>query len=71
MFILRCRREIAEDLRLAREINSLYACVTAVIDERENSKDELDVLASRRVLEKMAEFMGVVQGKDIPNLMKL
>ncbi|GJZ27534.1 hypothetical protein Tco_0571787 [Tanacetum coccineum] len=31
-FILRCRREIAEDLRLAREINALCARVTAIVD---------------------------------------
>ncbi|GJY86832.1 hypothetical protein Tco_0500858 [Tanacetum coccineum] len=71
MFILRCRREIAEDLSLAREINALCARLTTVIDERENFKDGLDVLAGRRVPEKMAEFMGVVQGKNILNLMKL
>ncbi|GJV35889.1 hypothetical protein Tco_1408366 [Tanacetum coccineum] len=47
MFILRCRREIAEDLRLAREINALCARLTAVIDERENFKEELNVLAGR------------------------
>nr|GEV65743.1 putative reverse transcriptase domain-containing protein [Tanacetum cinerariifolium] len=66
-----CHREIAEDLRLAREINALCARLIDVIDERENFKDELDVVAGRRVPEKMVEFMGVVQGKDIMNLMKL
>nr|GEX07882.1 hypothetical protein [Tanacetum cinerariifolium] len=71
MFILRCRREIAEDLRLAREINALCARLTAVIYERENFKHDLDVLAGRRVPVKMSKFMRVVQGKDIPNLMKL
>ncbi|GJR70891.1 hypothetical protein Tco_0016956 [Tanacetum coccineum] len=71
MFTLRYRREIAEDLRLAREINALCARLTAGIDERDNFKDELDVLAGRRVPEKMLEFVGVVQGKDILNLMKL
>nr|GEW44949.1 hypothetical protein [Tanacetum cinerariifolium] len=36
MFILCCRRKIAEDLRLSREINALCARVNVVIDEREN-----------------------------------
>ncbi|GJU93435.1 hypothetical protein Tco_1318191, partial [Tanacetum coccineum] len=40
-------REISEDLRLAREINSLCARVTAIIDERENFVDELDILVGR------------------------
>nr|GEU31554.1 hypothetical protein [Tanacetum cinerariifolium] len=39
-FILRCRREIAEDVILAREINSLCACVTAIVDERESFVDD-------------------------------
>nr|GEX18545.1 hypothetical protein [Tanacetum cinerariifolium] len=59
------------DIRLAKEINVPCAYLTAVIDERENFMDELNVLAGRRVLEKMAEFIGMVQGKGIPNLMKL
>ncbi|GKF23746.1 hypothetical protein Tco_0076068 [Tanacetum coccineum] len=46
-FILRCRREISEDLRLAREINALCACLTAIVDERENFADELDILMGR------------------------
>nr|GEV20410.1 hypothetical protein [Tanacetum cinerariifolium] len=71
MFTLRYHHEIAENLRMAREINTLCAHLTVVIDERENFKEELDVLASRRVPKKMAEFMRVVQGKDISNLMKL
>ncbi|GKF48454.1 hypothetical protein Tco_0141705, partial [Tanacetum coccineum] len=40
-FILRCRWEISEDLRLAREINALCACLTVVVDEREAFADEL------------------------------
>nr|GEV20409.1 hypothetical protein [Tanacetum cinerariifolium] len=63
MFILRCRDEIAEDLRLAREINALCARLTAVIYERENFKDELDVLAGRRVPVKMSKFMGGGSGQ--------
>ncbi|GJV89429.1 hypothetical protein Tco_1533367 [Tanacetum coccineum] len=70
-FILRCRREITEDLRLAREINALCARVTAIVDQREMFVDELDMLAGRHVPDKMANFMKQVQGKDIPNLMKL
>ncbi|GJV66480.1 hypothetical protein Tco_1481989 [Tanacetum coccineum] len=38
-----------EDLRLAREINALCARVTAIIDERENFVDELDILVGRSV----------------------
>ncbi|GKB65375.1 hypothetical protein Tco_0921561 [Tanacetum coccineum] len=70
-FILRCRREISEDLRLAREINALCVRATAIVDERESFVDELDMLAGRPVPGKMDEFMRQVQGKDIPNLMKL
>nr|GFB64374.1 hypothetical protein [Tanacetum cinerariifolium] len=70
-FIFRCHREINEDLRLAREINALLARVTAIIDEREMFVDELDMLVGKHVPDKMVEFMKQVQGKDIPNLMKL
>ncbi|GJS29778.1 hypothetical protein Tco_0490398 [Tanacetum coccineum] len=71
MFILRCQREITEDLRLAREINALCARVTAIVDERDNFVDELDILVGRSVPDKMAEFIKQTQGKDILNLMKL
>ncbi|GJZ10464.1 hypothetical protein Tco_0545223 [Tanacetum coccineum] len=59
------------NLRLAGEINALCAGLTAVIDERENFFDELNVLVGRSVPDKMAEFMRGVQDKDILNLMKL
>ncbi|GKE39038.1 hypothetical protein Tco_1462443 [Tanacetum coccineum] len=49
LFILRCRREISEDLRLAGEINALCARVIAIVDERESFVDELDMLAGRHV----------------------
>nr|GEY68196.1 hypothetical protein [Tanacetum cinerariifolium] len=68
---LYCRCSIDEDLRLAGKINAFYARLTDVIDERENFVDELNVLVGRFVSEKMVEFIKVVQGKDIPNLMKL
>ncbi|GJS69272.1 hypothetical protein Tco_0702113 [Tanacetum coccineum] len=71
MFILYCRHSIAKDLRPTREINALCARLTDVIDERENFVNELNVLVGRFVSENMAEFMKEVQGKDIPNLMKL
>nr|GEZ09785.1 hypothetical protein [Tanacetum cinerariifolium] len=71
MFILRCQREISKDLRLAREINELGARVTAIIDERENFVDELDILVGRSVSGKMVKFIKQVRGKDIPNLMKI
>ncbi|GKA58274.1 hypothetical protein Tco_0757462 [Tanacetum coccineum] len=71
MFILYYRRAVSEDLRLAREINALCTGLTAVIKERENFVDELDVLVDRFVPEKMAEFMKESQGKDTPNQMKL
>ncbi|GJY89425.1 hypothetical protein Tco_0504621 [Tanacetum coccineum] len=70
-FILRCCTKISEDLRLAREINALCARLTAIVDERETFTDELDILVGRSVPGKIAEFMNQVQGKDIPNLMKL
>ncbi|GJY05520.1 hypothetical protein Tco_0371460 [Tanacetum coccineum] len=70
-FILRCRREISEDLRLTREINALCARMTVIINERESFIDELDILVGRSMPGKMAEFMKQVQGKDILNLMKL
>ncbi|GJW68236.1 hypothetical protein Tco_0122660 [Tanacetum coccineum] len=70
-FILRCRREIAEDVRLAREINALCARVIVIVDEKESFVNELDMLAPKFVLVKMAEFMKQIQSKDIPNLMKL
>ncbi|GJV44678.1 hypothetical protein Tco_1429214 [Tanacetum coccineum] len=70
-FILRCHREISQDLRLAREINTLCVRLTAVVDEREAFADELDMLARKYVPGKMAEFTKQVQSKDIPNLMKL
>ncbi|GJZ21117.1 hypothetical protein Tco_0558156 [Tanacetum coccineum] len=71
MFILYYRRAVSEDLRLAREINVLCAGLTAVIEEKENFVDELDVLVDRFVPEKMVEFMKESQDKDTPNLMKL
>ncbi|GJW99891.1 hypothetical protein Tco_0183805 [Tanacetum coccineum] len=55
----------------AREINALCARVTTIVDERDSFVDELDMLVGRPVPGKMAEFMKHVQGKDIPNLMKL
>nr|GEV69873.1 hypothetical protein [Tanacetum cinerariifolium] len=70
-FILRCRREISEDLRLAREINALCYRLTAVVDERKAFVDELYMLAGEYVPGKMAEFIKQVQNKDISNLMKL
>ncbi|GJY71241.1 hypothetical protein Tco_0474944 [Tanacetum coccineum] len=70
-FILRCRREIVADLRLAREINALCTRVIAIVDERERFVDELDLLMGRYVPDKMADFMKEVQGKDTPNLLQL
>nr|GEY40460.1 hypothetical protein [Tanacetum cinerariifolium] len=55
-FILRCRREIREDLRLAREINALCMRLTAIVDERKVFADELDMLAGKYMPKKMAEF---------------
>ncbi|GKE30524.1 hypothetical protein Tco_1445908 [Tanacetum coccineum] len=65
-FILRCRRKITKDLRLAREINALCARVTSIVDQREMFVDELDMLAGRHVLDKMADFMKQVQVPDVP-----
>ncbi|GKC56619.1 hypothetical protein Tco_1084217 [Tanacetum coccineum] len=71
MFIHHCRREISKDLRLSREINALCARLTDIVDERERFVDELDRLVGRLVPERMAEFMKEVQGKDMPNRLKL
>ncbi|GJX48082.1 hypothetical protein Tco_0273272 [Tanacetum coccineum] len=60
-----------EHLRLAREINALCARATAIVDERESFVDKLEILVGRSVSGRMPEFMKQVQGKDIPNLMKL
>ncbi|GJU38848.1 hypothetical protein Tco_1191805 [Tanacetum coccineum] len=57
MFILYYRRAVSEDVRLAREINALCVGLTAVIEEKENFVDELDVLVDRFVPEKMDVFM--------------
>nr|GEV96636.1 hypothetical protein [Tanacetum cinerariifolium] len=59
MFILHCQREINEDLRLASEINALCARVIAIVDERENFNDELDMLAGRYVNVRMAMVPGM------------
>ncbi|GJZ90659.1 hypothetical protein Tco_0662586, partial [Tanacetum coccineum] len=40
-----------EELILAREINALCARLTAIVDERENFADELDILILRREFE--------------------
>nr|GEZ25322.1 hypothetical protein [Tanacetum cinerariifolium] len=48
--------EISEELRLAREVNALCDCLTVVVDEREAFTDELDMLAGKYVLGKLAEF---------------
>nr|GFB74536.1 hypothetical protein [Tanacetum cinerariifolium] len=55
-FILRCHREISEDLRLAREINTLYMRLIAIVNEREVFADELNMLMGEHVLDKMVEF---------------
>ncbi|GKD13433.1 hypothetical protein Tco_1197840 [Tanacetum coccineum] len=57
MFILCYQREISEDLRLAREINALCACLISIVDERENFANGLDILVGRSVPDRMVEFM--------------
>ncbi|GJT08690.1 high-affinity nitrate transporter 3.1-like protein [Tanacetum coccineum] len=71
MFILYCRRAIAEDIRLAREINGLCDGLTAVIKERELFICELDTLVDRFMPEKMCKFLKETQAKDTDKLMKL
>nr|GFD53140.1 hypothetical protein [Tanacetum cinerariifolium] len=71
MFIFYFQRAVDEDLRLARQINTLCDALTDVIDGRESFVTELDMLVGRFVPKKMAEFMKETRGKDIPNLMKL
>nr|GFA16956.1 hypothetical protein [Tanacetum cinerariifolium] len=53
---MRRRREISKDLRLAKEINALCMCLTAIVDDIEFFADELDMLAGKHVPYKMAEF---------------
>nr|GEY00269.1 hypothetical protein [Tanacetum cinerariifolium] len=48
-FILHCRREIAEDIRLESEINLLCMRLTAIVDEKEAFADELDMLVGKYV----------------------
>ncbi|GKB03820.1 hypothetical protein Tco_0831963 [Tanacetum coccineum] len=64
MMILYCRRAIAEDYRLAREITKIYGQLAAVIEEKDHFIQEWDVLVGRRVLEKTAKFMKETQAKD-------
>ncbi|GJR33045.1 hypothetical protein Tco_1109277 [Tanacetum coccineum] len=64
-FILRCHREISEDLRLAREINAMCARVTAIVDERETFVDEFDIPGERSVPSKMGEFMKQIPGISV------
>ncbi|GKA35651.1 hypothetical protein Tco_0722142 [Tanacetum coccineum] len=70
-FILRCHREISNDVRLGTKINALCARLTVIMDERVNFVNELDMLAPEFVPVKMAELMKQIQNKDIRNLMKL
>nr|GFD10664.1 hypothetical protein [Tanacetum cinerariifolium] len=58
-FIMRCRREISKDLRLAREINALCDRLIAVVDEREAFADELDMLVGKYVSGKMVQAYNV------------
>ncbi|GJY14888.1 hypothetical protein Tco_0385310 [Tanacetum coccineum] len=71
MFILYCRRAVAEDGSLAMEINRLCDGLTARIEEMEYFIDELGTLADIFVLEKMAEFLKETQDKDRNRLMRL
>ncbi|GKC34281.1 hypothetical protein Tco_1046665 [Tanacetum coccineum] len=70
-FILRCHREISNDMRLSTEINALCDCLTVIVDERVNFVNELNMLPPEFVPVKMAELMKQIQDKDIRNLMKL
>nr|GEW38993.1 hypothetical protein [Tanacetum cinerariifolium] len=56
-FILRCRREISEYLRLTREINVLCMRLTAIVDEREVFADRLDMLARKGLFADFSRFM--------------
>nr|GEZ67787.1 hypothetical protein [Tanacetum cinerariifolium] len=64
-------RAIAEDSRLAREINGLCDGLTVVIEERELFIGELETLLDRFVSDKMCEFLKETQAKDADKLMKL
>ncbi|GJS24643.1 hypothetical protein Tco_0453275 [Tanacetum coccineum] len=62
---------IAKDLRLATAVNGLCDGLTAVIEERGQLIDEIDILVERFVPRKMSEFIKEMQGKDTKKLMKL
>ena len=70
-FIVYCQRAIADDVRLARQINALCNTLTEVIESKESLVAELEMLGYKPVPGKMAEFMKETLGKDVPNLMKL
>ncbi|GJR23376.1 hypothetical protein Tco_0971903 [Tanacetum coccineum] len=59
MFIFYYCRAISEDQRLAGEINALCIGLTAVMKERENFVDELDVLEGRFTLFRAAKIKGI------------
>nr|GEY82622.1 reverse transcriptase domain-containing protein [Tanacetum cinerariifolium] len=65
------KRKKLEDVRLAKDINALCMRVSAIVDERVNFVNELDMLEPKLVPRKMAEFIKEIQDKDIRNLMKL
>ncbi|GKE34919.1 hypothetical protein Tco_1454241 [Tanacetum coccineum] len=70
-FILRCHREISNDMRMSTKINALCDRLTVIVDERVNFVNELNMLPPEFVPVKMAELMKQIQDKDIRNLMKL
>nr|GEW60691.1 hypothetical protein [Tanacetum cinerariifolium] len=64
-FLLRCHKEISNDVRLGTEINALCTRLTVIVDERVNFVNELDMLAPEFVSVKMAELIKQIQDKDI------
>nr|GFA07747.1 hypothetical protein [Tanacetum cinerariifolium] len=65
------RRVVADDVRLARQINVLCDTLTDVIESKESFVAELEMLGGKFVSRKMAEFIKDMLNKDVPNLMKL
>nr|GEY70996.1 reverse transcriptase domain-containing protein [Tanacetum cinerariifolium] len=82
MMALYCQNAVEEDSKFARRVGVLLKEMEAVYKERvdfikeleaviEMFVDELDMLAERHVPDKIANFIKQIQGKYIPNLMKL
>nr|GEV77595.1 hypothetical protein [Tanacetum cinerariifolium] len=71
MFILYCPRSMVNDYRLAGEIHRAAIEVKNVVMQKDQFLEDLDSLAARHVLVKMAEFLKEIQAKDKETVEKL